>query len=60
MKTKKTDKKVRDLRDLASAQGAVPDVSGKFVGVEPLPASDGPDIVAPSIGKEPPGQGTND
>ncbi len=61
MTAKKTDtKKVHDLRDEASVKVAVPDVSGEFVGVKPLPATDGPSIDSPSIGNEPPGQATHD
>lgn len=60
MKTKKAVKpKLHDLRDLTPVEVAVPDVSGEFVGLVPSPATDGPDIVSPSIGNEPVGQATH-
>ena len=61
MKAKETEKqKVHDLRDLTPVKVAVPDVSGAFAGAVPPPATDGPNIMSPTIGKEPDGQGTSD
>ncbi len=60
MEKKKAGKKVHDLRDDVAVKGAVPDVSGAFVGVVPLPTAEGANIDSPSIGNEPPGQATHD
>ncbi|MGA7711498.1 MAG: hypothetical protein WCA81_06320 [Rhizomicrobium sp.] len=61
MKTKKAGKaKIHDLRDLAPVRLAVPDVSGELVGVMPLPATDGENIVSPGVGNLPPGQATHE
>ena len=61
MKPKKVVKPiVHDLRGVAPIELAVSDVSGEFAGVEPLPVTDGPKIVSPSIGNEVPGQATHD
>lgn len=59
-KRKPVEPKVRDLRDLAPVKVAVPDVSGEFAGAVPSSETDGQNIVSPSIGHEPPGQGTSD
>lgn len=60
MKTKKAVKPIRhDLRDLAPVKVAVLDVSGEFAGVVPPSATEGPNIVSPSIGNEALGQATN-
>ena len=60
MKSKKTYRTVRDLRDIDPTKIAVSDVSGEFAGLEGLHGAKDACIVTPGIGVQTQGQTTHE